>query len=406
MNKRALLRGSVEGMRVSLCLLTACSGNHSSSGPGGSGGTLAISAGATGTGGTVSSGGIVSSAGGAMSGGGQAGSGGSTALGGSTSVQTASGGSISMGGSTGSGGLISSTGGSATGGPAMGGLASGGSVAGGTLGNGGIAEPGSGGVAASGDNDGGSGDCPRDLLKSMVAAYFTALATHSASTLPLDTNVKFTENGKVLQVGTDGLWKTAGTLKYAQSALDADGCNTASEAVVPDGTMDIPFALRLKLQNQKITEIETIAVRPGDYKVSGSNFPSDTNAIIQSATTVKWEDAIPDAQRNTREEITAWMDKYFKVFPAGVCNTDSNCKRLENGGGSFSCSAGASCQSGAPTGTPVIKSHIIFADVETGIGVGFDLFMGNTDMHMFKMYGGKVYAVHAILGAATSTGWD
>jgi hypothetical protein len=25
---------------------------------------------------------------------------------------------------------------------------------------------------------------------------------------------------------------------------------------------------------------------------------------------------------------------------------------------------------------------------------------------MFKMYGGKVYAVHAILGAATSTGWD
>ena len=60
---------------------------------------------------------------------------------------------------------------------------------------------------------------------------------------------------------------------------------------------------------------------------------------------------------------------------------------------------------GDPTGN-VIKYHIIFSDVETGIGVGFDLFMGNTDMHMFKMYGGKVYAVHAILGAATSTGWD
>jgi hypothetical protein len=58
-----------------------------------------------------------------------------------------------------------------------------------------------------------------------------------------------------------------------------------------------------------------------------------------------------------------------------------------------------------PAGT-VLKSHIIFSDVETGIGVGFDLFMGNADMHMFKMYGGKVYAVHAILGAASSTGWD
>ena len=83
------------------------------------------------------------------------------------------------------------------------------------------------------------------------------------------------------------------------------------------------------------------------------------------------------------------------------------CKRLENGGGSFSCGAGASCASGQPgSGPGVIASHVIFADVETGIGVGFDMFMGNTDMHMFKMYGGQVYAVHAILGAAGSSGWD
>ena len=34
------------------------------------------------------------------------------------------------------------------------------------------------------------------------------------------------------------------------------------------------------------------------------------------------------------------------------------------------------------------------------------MFMGNTDMHMFKMYGGQVYAVHAILGGATSSGWE
>jgi hypothetical protein len=34
------------------------------------------------------------------------------------------------------------------------------------------------------------------------------------------------------------------------------------------------------------------------------------------------------------------------------------------------------------------------------------MFMGNTDMHMFKMYGGQVYAVHAVLGGATSSGWD
>ena len=308
---------------------------------------------------------------------------------------TGSGGTASSGGVTSSGGL-SPLGGATGSGGATGGLD-------GAAGSGG-AQDGAVGI----DEGAVAGTCTRDLLKSTINAHFKALAAHSASTLPLDANVKFTENSKVLKVGQDGLWKTAGTLKYAHSALDTAGCNTATEAVVPDGSTDIPFALRLKLQDQKITEIETIAVRAGDYKSNGSDFASDTNAIIQSATTVKWEDVVPVDQRNTPEEMNAWMDKYFRIFPKGVCNTTSSCKRLENGGGSFSCNSGASCDPGQPSTStkPAVVSHIIFSDVETGIGVGFDLFMSNTDMHLFKMYGGQVYAAHAILGAATSTGWD
>ncbi|HET7544775.1 MAG TPA: hypothetical protein VFK05_33135 [Polyangiaceae bacterium] len=278
-----------------------------------------------------------------------------------------------------------------------------GTSAGGGVGTGGApattAGAGAGGSATSG------GECSRAFLKSTLTAYFTALAAHSPSGLPLADNLKVTENGKTIMVGQDGLWKTAGMVKYYKSALDTDGCNTASEAVVPEGSTDLPVALRLKIVAQKITEIETIAVRAGDYKVSGSNYPSKPDAIIMSDSTVMWETPVPDAMRATAMEMNAWMSKYFKAFPAGVCNTDTNCKRLENGNSPGGCNVGASCQTGDPTGN-VIKSHAIFADVETGIGVGFDLFMGNTDMHMFKMYGGKVYAVHAVLGAAGSTGWD
>jgi len=321
---------------------------------------------------------------------------------------TSSGGRVSStGGTTNSGGTVLSTGGVTAGSGGvvgLGGLAGGGSSGGrgGAVGTGGV---GTGGSSVAGlDGGGGSASaCTRDFLKATIDAYFKALAAHSSSTLPLADNVKFTENGKVLKVGQDGLWKTAGALKYVHSALDADGCNAASEAVVPDGTTDIPFALRLKIQNQKITEIETIVVRTGDYSVA-----SNTAAIIASAASIKWEDSVPANQRNTSAEITAWMDKYFKIFPNGVCNTASTCKRLENGGGSFTCSAGATCTAGSPSaGKPAIPSHIIFADVETGIGVGFDLFTGNyVDMHMFKMYGGQVYAVHAILASANGTGWD
>ena len=94
------------------------------------------------------------------------------------------------------------------------------------------------------------------------------------------------------------------------------------------------------------------------------------------------------------------------MFPRGVCNTVSSCRRLENGYGSFTCTDGASCAAGQPTGTPAMLPRILLADPDTGIGVGMTMFMGNTDMHMFKMYGGQVYAVHAILGGAAASGWD
>ena len=308
-----------------------------------------------------------------------------------------SGGTSAAGAATASGGssTASSAGSGAT-------TSAGGSSAGGALGGGGASSTsaGSGGASSS-----GGADCSREFLKSTLTAYFAALAAHSTSGLPLADSVKVTENGKTITAGQDGLWKTAGMVKYYKSALDIDGCNTASEAVVPEGSTDLPVALRLKFVAQKITEIETIAVRAGDYKVSGSDYPSKPDAIIMSDATVMWETPVPAAMQNTTKEMNAWMNKYFKAFPAGVCNADASCKRLENGNSPGACSLGASCQAGDPTGD-VLKSHAIFSDPETGIGVGFDFFMGNADMHMFKMYGGKVYAVHAVLGSASSTGWD
>jgi hypothetical protein len=275
-------------------------------------------------------------------------------------------------------------------------------------GGGGMSAGGGGASATAGTGGGGSSAaCTRELLEGTIDAYFKALAAHDPSTLPLADNVKFTENGEALALGEGGLWKTAGALKYAHSALDAETCSSASQAVVPDGSMDIPVALRLKLQGQKITEIETIAVRPGDYKVSGQNFASNTGALIASGDTVEWEEPVPEDERNSRDELEGWMEKYYWMFPRGVCNTVSNCKRIENGGGSFTCSAGASCDPGQPgSGSPALNPRLIFADVERGLGVGFTMFMGNTDMHMFKMRGGQVYGVSAILGAASGSGWE
>ncbi|HKO53350.1 MAG TPA: hypothetical protein VJV79_36830, partial [Polyangiaceae bacterium] len=246
-----------------------------------------------------------------------------------------------------------------------------------------------------------SGGCTRELLKATIDSYFEALAAHDPSTLPLADTLKFTENGKTSKPADAPLWKTAGALKYAHSALDTETCNVASQAVVPDGTTDIPVAVRIKLVDQKITEIETIAARKGDY----TGVTSNTAALAATKDTIKWEEPVAADKRNTRAQLTAWMTKYFKQFPAGVCDTTSTCKRIENGGGNFVCGEGASCA--ASSSSTVLNPRLVIADVETGLGVGFTLFTGgHPDMHLFKMYGGQVYAVSAILSKGDSTGWD
>jgi hypothetical protein len=276
----------------------------------------------------------------------------------------------------------------------------------GTGGAAGSMSSGTGGMEPSGSAGGGSEmGCTRELLASTVDAYFVALAAHDPSSLPLADTVKFTENGELLELG-EGLWQSAGMVKHTQSALDVESCSSATQAVVPDGAMDIPLALRLKLVDRQITEVETIAVRPGDYQIFGSSFASNPQAIIAADQDLGWEQAVPAAERNTREEITGWIDKYFRMFPRGICNVTSDCTRLENGGGSFMCMLGGSCASGAPSGTAALEPRLILADIETGIGAGFTMFMGNTDMHMIKMHGGQVHAVHAILGGASSSGWE
>jgi hypothetical protein len=214
--------------------------------------------------------------------------------------------------------------------------------------------------------------------------------------------VKHTENGKASELGAAGLWQSAIEFRWERSTLDTEACQVASQAVImEDGKADLPVALRLKLENQKITESELIVVRAGDYSLGSS--PA---LLAGSEQAIQWEKTVPDDMRNTRADYVDWMTKYYTQFPNGVCNTTDTCKRIENGSGNFVCNDGARCDATGPA-TPALKTRLVLVDVQAGVGVGFTLFTGGyTDMHSFKMYGGKVYGVSAILSKAESSGWD
>jgi hypothetical protein len=126
---------------------------------------------------------------------------------------------------------------------------------------------------------------------------------------------------------------------------------------------------------------------------------------------IGWHDEVPEAERATRQQLTSWIDKYFRAFPSGVCNVTGACRRLENGGGDFSCGAGASCSANTPTTGGEFVPRVIVVDEVRGIAAGFTIFdfmtTGHLDMHMIKMSGGEVHAVHAILRDTNGeSGWD
>jgi hypothetical protein len=255
-----------------------------------------------------------------------------------------------------------------------------------------------------------SGECTRALLDGLLNDYFTALSAGDPSSLPLAANVKFTENAEQSKIGETDFWMNAGDTKYSQRALDTQTCSAAAQAVIPEGGTDRPVGLRIKVKDAMMTEIETIVVRPGDYTASFA-VPSDTAKIIAIAASIGWHDEVPTAERASRQQLTGWIDKYFRAFPAGVCNVTTACRRLENGGGDFSCGAGASCSANTPMTGGTFEPRVIVVDEVRGIAAGFTIFdfqtTGHLDMHMIKMSGGEVHAVHAVLrDTKGESGWD
>jgi uncharacterized lipoprotein len=79
--------------------------------------------------------------------------------------------------------------------------------------------------------------CTRETLKATVDKYFEALNARDHADLPLASEVKFTENGKELQIG-EGLWTTAGELKFKRSAFDTESCNSVTESTIAEEDTD------------------------------------------------------------------------------------------------------------------------------------------------------------------------
>ncbi len=171
-------------------------------------------------------------------------------------------------------------------------------------------------------------DCDRQCLYGFVDQYLQALVAKDPSRLPWAKSVKFTENNVVLEVG-DGLWGTISGLgpEDVRAADPANGQVLYMGVVAEHGIQSF-LALRMKVGDHKISEVETIVDRKG----MGPG-PFGDPATMQPLPILLAD--VPPDQRTLRAKMIALADGYFNTLQLNDGHIftvfDPACSRRENG---------------------------------------------------------------------------
>jgi hypothetical protein len=178
--------------------------------------------------------------------------------------------------------------------------------------------------------------CDRACLEGFVNQYLDAMVAHDPSHLAVTPALKFTEDDVALKLG-DGLWGTASARgSYKEYFVDPEEGQAAFFGTMKENGNGIALALRLKIENRRISEAESVVVRsPRTFDMMEKAGGPDPLLL----------ETVPQSDRLPRTQLTAITNQYFEAIEQGngkVAPFDPDCNRFENGmktSGALGCSA-------------------------------------------------------------------
>ncbi|MGH9594812.1 MAG: hypothetical protein ACRD5L_17105, partial [Bryobacteraceae bacterium] len=168
--------------------------------------------------------------------------------------------------------------------------------------------------------------CDRACLEGFVDQYMDALIAHDPAKLPVTPRMKMTENGQRLEPG-DGFWRTA-TAKgtYRLFVDDPQTGQVAFIGTMREANIPVVAAIRLKIQNRQVSEIETFVIR---------NMDAANKLDMMAKPNPVFLEAISTAQRASRNDLIKIANLYFsgleKNDGKGNYPFTDDCNRIENG---------------------------------------------------------------------------
>ncbi len=194
--------------------------------------------------------------------------------------------------------------------------------------------------------------CDRACLEGFVDRYLDAMLANDPSPELFAIGTRFTENGIQLPLGNEGLWygmSGIGTYKLyvpdvetQQVAFIGTVRENLANAGVNDGEGNlVALALRLKIVNGKISEIEQLAIRPeqdlfGGNAAASRPFPPTGEAVeAMGEPHPIFLETIPEEERMSREDLIVTANYYFDGLQRndgkGYYPFTDDCERYENG---------------------------------------------------------------------------
>ncbi|MEJ2109783.1 MAG: hypothetical protein P8Z37_07705, partial [Acidobacteriota bacterium] len=179
-------------------------------------------------------------------------------------------------------------------------------------------------------------------LISITEEVLDALKECCPYNLPLAENFRYTENGITVSPG-EGLWKTVVDMReYGVFLADPHTGQAGWFGALDEYGRFTMLALRMKLENGLISEIETVIARP-ERRRQGDEFNRDVSTMFMAPLLIDLDPdgfARPDPALTrhvdavSEKELTGAVDKYFRAFTSrdgSLASLAPDCIRRENG---------------------------------------------------------------------------
>jgi hypothetical protein len=283
--------------------------------------------------------------------------------------------------------------------------------------------------------------CDRACLEGYVDRYLDAMLAHQVDPGLFAPKVIFTENGVRLPFGNEGLWFSMsgkGTYKFYVPDIETqqvafigtvkEGGSSpmAKPGAKPATPTTVALALRLKIVNKLITEVEQLAIRPETSLFStgsspSSKFPPTGEAVEKmGAPNERFARVIPLAERHSRDDLVKYANKYFTALARhdskGDYNFTDDCVRFENG---MLASDNVKAQFQGKTLNGIVSRirdrRFVAVDRERGIAFAFGFFDHNSInwtwqiAEIFRIEKGNIARIEAIFHRCPygmNSGWS